>query len=57
MRLFQAERLSVYVGDTFEIWGAPAASSPRVDPEAAVDGEVCRERILVGDDVVKARET
>src|SRR5262245_9923649 len=43
MRFFQAECLAVYVGDTMEIRGAPAASSPRIDPDSSVNGDACRE--------------
>src|SRR5215467_11661289 len=54
MRFFQAECFGDNVGDRVQIRVAPTAASPWVDPEAIVPGEVSIERILAGDNVIKA---
>src|SRR5262245_23489038 len=56
MRFFQAQCFGDDVGDRVEIRVAPAASSPWVDPEAIVPGEVSIERIFAGNNVIKAPE-
>ena len=55
MRFLHAECLSADPGHSHIIRVTPS-SSPRDSPRAIIIGEVCRERILTGDDVVIARK-
>src|SRR3989442_13926164 len=56
MRFLQAECLGMQFGDADKIRIAPSSPSPRDVPDPIVKRDVCRERILAGDDVVEARE-
>ena len=53
MCFFQAQGLGVQFGQIGKIRVAPAAASPRHAPIAIVSGEVCREGIHTGNDLIK----